>query len=98
MDELPARIRVQARELEELDIADIDSEDPAFEDTLIGRKVKVSLQDVDQVSWRQDLVENCNRLATFQAAAEQVTSDRDAKLAELREAILRKYNGTACSV
>ena len=35
--------------------------------------------------WRQDLIEDRNRLATLHAVARQVTVDRDAKLAELRE-------------
>ena len=85
-----ARIDEEASELEELDIADIDIEDPAFESLLIGRKVKVLLQDVDPIRWRQELVEDRNRLATLHAAARQVTADRDAKLAELSQVIERK--------
>ena len=87
---LLARIEDRADELEEIDIADIDIEDPAFESLLVGRKVKVLLQDVDPVRWRQDLIEDRNRLATLHASARQVTADRDAKLAELRETIGRK--------
>ena len=41
------RIEQQADELEEIDIEDVDIEDPAFESLLVGRKVKVLLQDVD---------------------------------------------------
>ena len=85
-----ARIDEEASELEELDIADIDIEDPAFESLLIGRKVKVLLQDVDPIRWRQELVEDRNRLATLHAAARQVTANRDAKLAELSQVIERK--------
>ncbi len=88
--QLLVRIEDQAEELEEVDIADIDIEDPAFENLLVGRKVKVLLQDVDPVRWRQDLIEDRNRLATLHASARQVTADRDAKLAELREMIGRK--------
>ena len=90
VDLLLARIEDRADELEEIDIADIDIEDPAFESLLVGRKVKVLLQDVDPVRWRQDLIEDRNRLATLHASARQVTADRDAKLAELRESIGRK--------
>ena len=90
VDLLLARMEDQADELEEVDIADIDIEDPAFENLLVGRKVKVLLQDVDPVRWRQDLIEDRNRLATLHASARQVTADRDAKLAELRETIERK--------
>ena len=85
-----ARIEEQAAELEELDIADVDIEDPAFESLLVGRKVKVLLQDVDLIRWKQDLIEDRNRLATLHAAACQVSATRDAKLAELRRVIERK--------
>ena len=85
-----ARIEEQATELEEIDIADVDIEDPAFESLLVGRKVKVLLQDVDLIRWKQELVEDRNRLATLHAAAVQVTAARDAKLAELRGIIKGK--------
>ena len=84
------RIEAQEADLEGLDIADIDIEDPTFESLLVGRKVKVLLQDVDPVRWRQDLMEDRNRLATLHAAAREVTAERDAKLAELRATIERK--------
>jgi hypothetical protein len=71
--------------VEEIDIADVDIEDPAFESLLVGRKVKVLLKDVDLIRWKHDLIEDCNRLATLHAAAKQVTAARDAKLAALRE-------------
>ena len=85
-----ARIEAQAETLEEIDIADVDAEDPAFESLLVGRKVKVLLQDVDRVRWRQDLIEDRNRLATLLSAAKQVSASRDAKLKALREVIEQK--------
>jgi hypothetical protein len=85
-----ARIEAQAEALEEIDIADVDAEDPAFESLLVGRKVKVLLQDVDRIKWRQDLIEDRNRLATLLSAARQVNSARDAKLKALREVIEQK--------
>ena len=90
VETLLSRIEAQAGELEEFDIADVDIEDPAFESLLVGRKVKVLLHDVDPVRWRQDLIEDRNRLTTLHAAASQVTADRDAKLAELKAMIERK--------
>ncbi len=86
------RIDSQAQELEELDIADIDIEDPAFESLLVGRKVKVLLNDVDLVRWRQDLVEDRNRLQALSAAASAITPARDAKLEELHKMLLAKCN------
>jgi hypothetical protein len=82
-----ARIEDQVDELEEIDIADVDIEDPEFESLLVGRKVKVLLQDVDLIRWKQDLVEDRNRLATLLTAAREVDASRDAKLAALKQVI-----------
>jgi len=79
-----------AGEMEELDIADVDIDDPAFEQLLVGRKVKVLLSDVDLHRWKQDLIEDRNRLDNLLKAAQQVDPVRDAKLAKLREVIERK--------
>jgi hypothetical protein len=76
--------------IEEIDIADVDIEDPAFEALLVGRKVKVLLSDVDLIRWKQDLIEDRNRLATLLSAAQQVGTARDAKLAKLRDMIEQK--------
>lgn len=81
------RIDTRTQDVEELDIADVDIDDPAFESLLVGRKVKVLLQDVDLVRWKQDLIEDKNRLETMYTAAQQVGPDHDAKLAALRENI-----------
>jgi hypothetical protein len=85
-----ARIDGHAEVLEEIDIEDLDLDDPAFESLLVGRKVKVLLQDVDLIRWRQDLMEDRNRLATLHAEAAQIDSARDAKLAALRAMIEQK--------
>lgn len=82
-----AKVEAQAEAVEEIDIEDVNIDDPAFESLLVGRKVKVLLQDVDLVRWRQDLIEDRNRLATLLSAARQVDATRDAKLAALREII-----------
>jgi SNF2 family DNA or RNA helicase len=79
-----------AGEMEELDISDVDIDDPAFEQLLVGRKVKVLLSDVDLHRWKQDLIEDRNRLDNLLKAAQQVDATRDAKLARLREVIERK--------
>ncbi|HMS72487.1 MAG TPA: SNF2-related protein, partial [Baekduia sp.] len=90
VESMLARLETQTPELEELDIADVDIDDPAFESLLVGRKVKVLLGDVDLVRWKQDLAEDRNRLATLLAAARDVSAERDAKLAALREMIAAK--------
>ena len=90
MEATLAKIEAHAEAVDEIDIEDVDVDDPAFESLLVGRKVKVLLQDVDRVRWRQDLIEDRNRLATLFSAARQVGAARDAKLAALREVIERK--------
>ncbi len=85
-----ARIEAQAEELEALEIENLDLDDPAFESLVVGRKVKVLLRDVDLVRWRQDLIEDRNRLATLVSAAQQVDAARDAKLIALSEVIAHK--------
>lgn len=84
------RIEDHVEDMEELDIADVDIDDPAFESLLVGRKVKVLLKDVDLIKWKQDLIEDRNRLSTLVAAATQIGHARDAKVAKLREVISDK--------
>jgi hypothetical protein len=77
-------------EFEEIDIGDVDIDDPLFEPLLVGRKIKVLLSDLDLARWRQDLTEDRNRLATLNSAAMQVNAVRDDKLGKLRELIAEK--------
>ncbi|THF84446.1 helicase-related protein [Cohnella fermenti] len=84
------RVEAHEEEIEELDITDVDIDDPAFESLLVGRKVKVLLGDVDLIRWKQDLIEDRNRLATLLSAARQVDATRDAKLMALKEVIVHK--------
>ncbi|MDP3229721.1 MAG: helicase-related protein [Acidovorax sp.] len=90
VEALLANIDAHDESVSEISIDDLDVDDPAFESLLVGRKVKVLLQDVDRVRWRQDLVEDRNRLATLLSAARAVTADRDAKLEALKQVIARK--------
>jgi len=85
-----AKIEKHEASVEEIDIADVDLDDPAFESLLVGRKIKVLLHDVDLVRWKQDLVEDRNRLSTLLSSAQQVGAARDAKLAQLKEVIAQK--------
>ena len=85
-----ARLDAHDASVDEISIEDIEVDDPAFETLLIGREVKVLLQDVDRVRWRQDLIEDRNRLDTLLSAARQVVPGRDAKLDRLRRLIQNK--------
>lgn len=87
---LLAKIEAHDESIEEIPIDEVDIDDPAFETLLVGRKVKVLLQDVDRVRWQQDLIEDRNRLATLLSAARSVSADRDAKLSKLKQLIARK--------
>lgn len=85
-----AKIEAHEESVEEIDIEDVDLDDSAFESLLVGRKVRVLVQDVDLVRWKQDLIEDRNRLATLYSAAHQVGASRDAKLESLRQVIAEK--------
>lgn len=85
-----AQIEAHQEEITEIDINDVDIDDPGFEALLVGRKVKVLLSDVDLVRWHQDLLEDRNRLSALLSAARQVNASRDAKIAELREMVENK--------
>jgi len=90
VSQLLGRIEQHQEAVEELDISDIDIDDPTFETLLVGRKVKVLLQDLDLVRWRQDLLEDRNRLRTLLSAASQIGPAQDAKLQALKENIEQK--------
>jgi hypothetical protein len=87
-----ARIEAQPEQMEEIDISEVDLDDPAFESLLVGRKVKVLLKDVDLIRWKQDLIEDRNRLRILHDAAQQISPSRDAKLEHLRQVIKNKFN------
>jgi hypothetical protein len=53
-----AHLEAHEETVEDIDIADVDIDDPAFENLLVGRRVKVLLNDVDHVRWKQDLIED----------------------------------------
>jgi hypothetical protein len=90
VEALLSKLDAHDEAVDEISIDDVDIDDPAFEALLVGRKVKVLLQDVDRIRWRQDLIEDRNRLATLLSAARAVSPDRDAKLAALKRVISDK--------
>lgn len=85
-----AKIDSHSDPIEEISIDDIEVDDPSFETLLVGRNVKVLLQDVDRVRWRQDLIEDRDRLETLLSAARQVLPARDDKLERLKALIEQK--------
>lgn len=77
---------------EDLSIEEIDTDDPTLEDYLIGNKVKVLIQDLDIVRWKQDLEEDKQRLSKLLNETKTIDADRDAKLVKLKELIHNKIN------
>lgn len=67
----------------EMDISDIDIDDPEYDNLMFGNNVKVLLQDMDLIKWKQDLLSDKDKLETILLEAINVTPDRDAKLIEL---------------
>lgn len=73
-------------------ITDIDFDDPQIEDYLIGNKIKVLIQDMDIIKWKQALLEDKDRLQKILSESLQVDSSRDAKLKDLKNIIKHKIN------
>src|SRR3546814_20009291 len=69
---LLAKIDTHEESVDELAIDDVDIADHAFDALLVGRTVKVLLQDVDRVRWRPELTEDRNRCATVLSGADPV--------------------------
>jgi hypothetical protein len=91
VDDLIARIEMHdVSEIEELSIEDIDVESDEFDPYLVGTKVKVLLQDVDLIRWKQDLEEDRLILTGLLREGEQVDSKRDEKLRRLKQLISDK--------
>ena len=67
----------------DLNINNVDIDDPDFENIMFGNNVKVLLQDMDLIKWKQDLLSDKDKLETILASAKNVTPERDGKLQEL---------------
>ena len=76
----------------EADINDIDIDDPEFDNLMFGNNVKVLLQDMDLIKWKQDLMADKDKLETIYLEAINVTPDRDAKLLKLKELMEYKFH------
>ena len=76
----------------EMDINDIDIDDLEYDNLMFGNNVKVLLQDMDLIKWKQDLMWDKDKLETILLEAMNVTPDRDAKLLELKSIIKNKFN------
>ncbi len=77
-------------DLEEFDIEDIEIEDESFSPYVVGKKIKVLIQDMDTVRWRQELEEDRIILEKLLSAAEAVDAAQDEKLRRLKMLIESK--------
>ncbi len=74
-----------------LDIDDIDPLDTSIEELTIGTKeVKIKLQDIDKIKYKQDLEFDREILLDLLSKSRQIDESRDKKLNELKEVIIRK--------
>lgn len=80
--------------IEELNIEDIETDSEEFDAYLIGRKVKVLIQDMDIIRWKQDLEEDQLRLTTLLNEARLIEANRDAKLSHLKKIVAEKNSNT----
>jgi len=81
-----------ADEIEELSIDEVDLEDESMEPFLIGNKIKVLIQDMDPIRWKEELNEDKERLVKLLRMAKAVDAENDAKLHELKSLIKEKAN------
>lgn len=76
--------------VEEFDIEDIEIEDDAFAPFVVGKKVKVLIQDMDNIRWKQELEEDREILEKLISSAQAIKAPQDEKLRQLKELIQYK--------
>jgi superfamily II DNA or RNA helicase len=77
-------------DVEELSIDDVEIEDDSFAPYLIGNKIKVLIQDMDRVRWKQELAEDEALLVKLLRQARAIDPSRDEKLRCLKQTIADK--------
>ena len=78
--------------VEEFDIEEIEIEDDAFSPFVVGKKVKVLIQDMDTVRWKQELEEDREILEKLISSSQSVKAPQDEKLRKLKELIRYKVS------
>ena len=84
------KIEAAPASIDELEISEVDLDDPDLEDFTVGGQIKVLLADVDLKRWKQDLKDDQRRLKNLLDVAQLITPERDAKLDQLRSMIMNK--------
>ena len=76
---------------EDFDIEELEIDDSRLDSVMIGsKKVRVLLQDIDQIRWRAELEKDKATLEVVLKEAFKITVERDQKLKELKELIKEK--------
>lgn len=70
--------------------ADFDADDQELDLFTVGRKVKIALEDMDYVTWEQDLQEDFNTLYVLTQMVADITPEHDTKLQMLLETLSNK--------
>ncbi len=81
---------IESGEFQELNIEEIFIESPEYEPFLIGNKVKVLLQDLDLVRFRQDLEADRVFLQSIVYESKSIAPEKDAKLQDLKHIVKSK--------
>ncbi len=76
--------------VEEFDINEIEIEDDTLSPFIVGKKVKVLIQDMDTVRWKQELEEDQKILEKLILYSQAVKAPQDEKLRKLKELIRYK--------
>lgn len=74
----------------DININEINIDDDDVENMLIGSKVKVLLQDIDRIKWKQDLQDDKEKLEQLLIESAKIQAPRDAKLNKIKSIIDHK--------
>jgi len=78
-------------EIEDINIDEVEIDDPRFDSLLIGsKKVKVLIQDIDVIKWKQELESDREILDEILKETYKIQPIRDQKLKVLKELIRKK--------
>ena len=73
-------------------INDIEFENDIVDSFVVGDKIKVLLQDVDCIKWKDDLIDDKFTLEYLINSAENVKTEQDTKLSKLKNILVDKVN------
>jgi len=76
---------------EDLELNELEIEDEEIRDAFqVGKKLTFELADLDVDTWLEDLIHDHSKIESIHQIAKEITPERDAKLAELKNIIKAK--------